>query len=56
MADREREALIALYNAADGPNWLVDQNWLTDAPMGEWYGVDVGPQGSVVRLLLSGNR
>ena len=36
----DRAALVALYNATDGPNWVINENWLTDAPLGEWYGVD----------------
>ena len=32
-------ALVALYNATDGPNWKDNTNWLTDAPLGDWEGV-----------------
>ena len=35
----DRVALVALYNATDGPNWVNNDNWLTDAPLREWYGV-----------------
>ncbi len=28
-----------LYNATDGPNWIDNENWLSDAPLGEWYSV-----------------
>ena len=35
----DRAALVALYEAADGPNWVNSENWLTDAPLGDWYGV-----------------
>ena len=34
-----RDALIALYNATDGPNWKNSENWLTDAPLGSWHGI-----------------
>ena len=50
----ERAALIALYEATDGPNWVDAENWLTDAPLGEWYGVDTDASGRVVRLDLGG--
>ena len=50
----DRAALVALYNATDGPNWVNNENWLTDAPLGEWYGVDTNSSGRVVRLNLSG--
>ncbi len=46
----ERAALVALYNATDGPNWVNNENWLTDAALGEWYGVDTDASGRVVRL------
>ena len=51
----DRAALVALYNATDGPNWLDNENWLTDAALGEWYGVDTDAEGRVSRLALSGN-
>ena len=50
----ERAALVALYNATDGPNWVDNTNWLTDAPLGEWYGVSTDGAGRVVRLDLAG--
>ena len=54
MADVDRAALVALYEATDGPNWANNENWLTDAPLGEWYGVSVGETGRVTVLDLSG--
>ena len=50
----DRAALVALYNATDGPNWVDSENWLTDAPLGEWYGVDTDASGRVVTLRLGG--
>ena len=50
----DRAALVALYNATDGPNWLDSENWLTDAPLAEWYGIDTDASGRVVRIALSG--
>ena len=38
----DRAALVALFNATDGVNWTNTTNWLTDAPLDEWYGVSVG--------------
>ena len=46
---REREALIAIYNALDGDNWINNENWCSDKPVGEWYGVEV--EGDYVSLL-----
>ena len=50
----DREALEALYEATNGPNWLNNDNWLTDAPLGEWFGVETDPSGRVVRIQLAG--
>ena len=52
----DRAGLVALYEATDGPNWLDNTNWLTDAPLGDWYGVDTDMSGRVVRLVLTGQR
>ena len=38
----QKQALIDLYNSTSGEtNWLNHDNWLTDAPVCEWYGVTV---------------
>ena len=52
----ERAALVALYYATDGPNWIRKDNWLTDAPLDEWYGVTVDDHGCVDMLDLDGNQ
>ena len=54
VVNPDRAALVALYNATNGPNWVDNTNWLTDAPLGEWYGVSTDSQGRVVQLDLSG--
>ena len=51
----ERAALVALYEATDGPNWIDNANWLTDAPLGEWYGVETDASGRVVQINLRGH-
>ena len=59
----EREALAALYQATDGPNWRNNTNWLSDAPLDEWHGVShvvfddsTDSTGSVVILSLNNNQ
>ena len=54
VATLERTALVALYEATDGPNWANSDNWLTDAPLGDWYGVRTDQSGRVVSLELAG--
>lgn len=56
VPDAEREALVALYEATDGPNWIENANWLTGKPLGEWYGVLVDDVGRVKILSLSDNQ
>ena len=51
----DRDLLVALYDATNGANWANDANWLTDAPLGDWYGVDTESSGRVVRLILDQN-
>ena len=46
----DRDALVALYNATDGDNWRNNDNWLSDAPIGEWHGVETDADGRVVAL------
>ena len=50
----DREPLLKLYEATSGPSWINDDGWNTDAPMGEWYGVETDGSGRVVSLDLSG--
>ena len=52
---RDREALIALYNATDGSNWKDSTYWLSDRPIGEWYGVTTNAAGRVIILELYEN-
>ena len=51
----DREALVALYEATDGPNWTNSENWLTDAPLAQWHGVRVDREGRITRLELDGH-
>jgi predicted small lipoprotein YifL len=36
----ERDALVAQYHAAGGPDWTDTTNWLSEEPLGTWYGVE----------------
>ena len=40
LAQKHREALIALYKATNGDNWANNTNWCSDKPIYEWYGVN----------------
>ncbi len=54
-AETDREALVAFYNATDGENWYGSDNWLSEAPLGEWEGVTTNGDGRVTDLKLIGH-
>ena len=51
-----RDALVALYNSTNGPGWKNNENWLSEAPVDQWYGVltDCG-DASLTQLVLADN-
>ena len=51
----QRAALVALYDATDGPNWFRSTNWDTAAPVADWYGVTADTDGNITRLYLDFN-
>ena len=51
----QKEALVALYNAADGANWTDNTNWLSEEPLDDWYGVTTDAGGMVTAVALAGN-
>jgi surface protein len=53
--EEQKNALIALYNATDGDNWTNNENWLTDAPLGNWFGVTSDVDGNVIGINLEFN-
>ena len=52
----DRAALVALYHATSGDNWIINDNWLSNAPLDSWAGVDTDSQGRVETLWMTGNR
>ena len=50
-----REILTALYRSTNGEAWANNENWLTDQPLEEWYGVTTNDRGGVLDLDLAGN-
>ena len=53
VADGDRAVLVALYEATNGAGWLRNEGWLSDRPIGQWYGVTTGSDGRVTALRLS---
>ena len=50
-----RQALVALYNATDGPNWTNNTNWNTDEPLSTWHGITTDASGKVTIVDLRDN-
>ena len=50
-----RDILTMLYEATDGPNWTNNENWLTDAPLRDWYGVSAHDSDRITNLELNNN-
>ena len=51
----ERPALVALYEALNGRLWRERWGWLSERPLGEWYGVETNEAGRVIAIELPGN-
>ena len=50
--ERDRQVLIELYESAGGDGWLNSRNWVTDAPLSSWDGVQTDAEGYVTHLWL----
>ncbi len=49
-----REQLIRMYRNTNGPNWKRDDNWCTEKPLTEWYGISQDSYGGY-RIQLDNN-
>ena len=55
VVSSDKYALLALYDATDGRSWAVNARWKSDAPLAEWYGVEVDEDDRVVSIVLVAN-
>lgn len=46
----QKNALIDLYNSMGGANWENNENWLSDKPLQQWGGLEVGLTDDVWKL------
>ena len=56
LSSCDRETLAALYNVTNGANWTRKDSWLSERPIGEWYGVTTDGSGRVTEIDLANNR
>ena len=53
--DPERTALVSIYESSGGDSWTRSDNWCSDRPLSDWYGVETDAWGHVTALRLSHN-
>ena len=51
----DRAILEIFYNSTGGDDWTTNTNWLTDAPLNDWYGVTAYTEDEVSKLSLLNN-
>ena len=51
----ERRLLIEFYEATNGDNWANNENWCSNKPISEWYGITTDEEGHVVSIKLPNN-
>lgn len=51
----DREILASLYQQTSGESWRTNNNWLTDTPIRDWYGIRADSQGKVISIELVDN-
>jgi len=54
-ASPDEIALLAFFRSTNGASWTDNGNWGTDAPLDQWYGVEVDEVARVVSLTLPDN-
>ena len=55
LPENDRDVLEILYDRGRGDGWTDTTNWLSDAPLSEWAGVETDDSGRVARLSLRNN-
>ena len=53
--ESEHKVLIDIFKALDGVNWNIKDNWCSDKPISEWFGITINKNGKVVALSLTAN-
>ena len=53
--ESDREYLERFYEATGGDAWHVNENWNSEEPLDQWFGVGTDEDGEVISLRLSDN-
>ena len=53
--EKQRKILTDLYEATGGDGWKRKDNWCTDAPLNDWYGVTADEKGNISYIYLLDN-
>ena len=54
-AETDRTVLELFYERTEGEWWTNNENWMTEAPLGEWYGITTNAQGRVTEIRFGNN-
>ena len=51
----ERSVMMDLFHSTNGESWIKKENWGTEKPLCDWFGVKVDIRGKVAELNLMNN-
>lgn len=51
----EASLLKTIYKTTNGDNWTRSDNWCSDRPLSEWYGITTDSEGNVTSINLENN-
>ena len=54
-AETDRTVLELFYERTTGEWWTNSENWMTEAPLGEWHGITTNAQGRVTEIRFEKN-
>ena len=52
----DRQAVEALFDATDGENWIDNSSWLSNRPLGAWFGITTNSKGRITAIELTDNQ
>ena len=53
--DEDKTILSSFHDDTDGPNWTNSENWGSDLPLDDWFGITTWRGGHAGQLILSSN-